>query len=151
MVLSCKRPGRPALLFTETITAAINFSEYNKCYTTHMVKLILHIEGLVMFLVALYFYQYFQGNWWLFILLLFTPDISMLGYLKDKRIGAIMYNLMHNYILAVLVVITGEFVFNNNLVTLLGIILVAHVGLDRFLGYGLKYPTDFKHTHLQKV
>ena len=27
----------------------------------------------------------------------------------------------------------------------------AHIGMDRLAGYGLKYPTDFKDTHLQWV
>ncbi|MBI2443419.1 MAG: DUF4260 family protein [Candidatus Levybacteria bacterium] len=34
---------------------------------------------------------------------------------------------------------------------LLFVILLAHVGMDRFLGFGLKYPTHFKQTHLQKL
>jgi hypothetical protein len=116
-----------------------------------MVKKILHLEGLIFFLTALFFYHQLQSNWLVFIVLLFLPDISMVGYLKDKKLGAMLYNLMHNYILALVIIVFGAALFKNTFVELLGIILFAHVGLDRFLGYGLKYPSDFKDTHLQKI
>ncbi len=116
-----------------------------------MVKKLLHAEGIAFFLAALFCYNLFEGNWLLFIILLFTPDISMLGYLKDKKLGAQLYNLGHNYVLALLVISFGLFVTGNPLVTHVGIILFAHVALDRALGYGLKYPSSFKDTHLQKV
>lgn len=116
-----------------------------------MVKKLLHAEGLALFLTALYMYYFFQGNWILFVLLLFVPDISMVGYLKNKKLGAQLYNLGHNYVLSILVIAFGLFVTGNPLVTHIGIILFAHVALDRALGYGLKYPSGFKDTHLQKV
>jgi hypothetical protein len=31
------------------------------------------------------------------------------------------------------------------------LIWLAHIGMDRALGYGLKYPTTFKDTHLGHV
>lgn len=115
-----------------------------------MVKKILHFEGFVLLLAALYFYQQIHGDWLLFILLLFVPDISMVGYLKDKKLGAILYNLMHNYVSAIIIGAAGLLL--NHIVTIqLGLILFSHVALDRGLGYGLKYPTHFKDTHLQKV
>jgi hypothetical protein len=33
----------------------------------------------------------------------------------------------------------------------LGLIWFAHIGVVRAIGYGLKYPTGFKDTHLQRV
>jgi len=68
-----------------------------------MMKSIVHLEGLVFFLSALFFYHSINGNWLVFLLLLSTPDISMIEYMKDKRIGATLYNLKHNYILAALI------------------------------------------------
>ena len=115
-----------------------------------MIKSILHIEGLIVLLVSLYFYQVTNGNWLLFALLILVPDVSMLGYLKNKKLGAITYNLGHNYILSLLLVLTG-IIMDKQFVTQLGLILTAHVGMDRFMGYGLKYPSHFKDTHLQKV
>ena len=115
-----------------------------------MVKKILHGEGFVFFLSALFLYSQLHGNWFLFIVLLFIPDISMVGYLRNKRLGAFFYNVVHNYMLPILL-IAGGALLKNSFIMQLGIILFAHVGLDRFLGYGLKYPTNFKDTHLQKL
>jgi hypothetical protein len=114
------------------------------------VKYILHLEGLFVFLASLYFYGALNGNWLWLVLLLFTPDISMLGYLRDTKIGAFGYNLIHNYILS-LIIIVAAYIFDYQFVLLGGLILSAHVGLDRFLGYGLKYATRFQDTHLQRV
>lgn len=116
-----------------------------------MVKKILHLEGLIFFIIALFFYTQLRGNWLLFILLLFTPDISMIGYIKNKKAGAILYNLVHNYILATGIIALGIFFLKNNFATQIDLILFAHVGLDRLIGYGLKYQTAFKDTHLQKL
>lgn len=115
-----------------------------------MVRFLSHLEGLVFFLVALYLYAENLGNWWIFVALLFLPDIAMVGYFKDKRMGAIIYNIMHNYVLAVVLIAIGSWI-QNNIVLLAGIVLLAHVGLDRALGYGMKYATNFKDTHLQRV
>jgi len=35
--------------------------------------------------------------------------------------------------------------------TQIALVWLAHIGFDRFFGYGLKYPTGFKDTHLQRV
>jgi hypothetical protein len=74
----------------------------------------------------------------------------MLGYLKSKKLGTITYNLVHNYLLAIILIAIGV-LWENVLLISLGLILSAHVGIDRLIGYGLKYPTHFKGTHLQKL
>jgi hypothetical protein len=33
----------------------------------------------------------------------------------------------------------------------LGLIWLAHIGMDRALSYGLKYDSDFTHTHLANL
>ena len=86
----------------------------------------------------------------LFILLFFIPDVSMIGYLKNKKIGATLYNIGHSYILALVLIGIG-ITLTKSPITTFGIILFAHISLDRMLGYGIKYPTNFKHTHMQKV
>ena len=115
-----------------------------------MVKYILRLEGLAVFLTAIYFYHMFYRDWVAFFLLLFIPDISMAGYFINKKWGSLLYNLVHNYILGISAALYG-FAFDNDLILFLGLILIAHVGIDRFFGFGLKYPTDFKDTHIQKV
>jgi len=116
----------------------------------NMIKKILQIESVIFFLISLYLFNLREQSWLIFILLLFTPDISMIGYLKNKKIGAIVYNVGHNYLLAISMVILGNLTPYDWMITL-GIILFAHVSLDRALGFGLKYPKDFKETHIQKV
>lgn len=115
-----------------------------------MVRKVLHFEGLAIFFAAVYLYYLLSADWLLFVILFLTPDISMVGYIKNTRLGAIIYNLVHNYALGIVVSGIGV-LFGSNLVISLGLILLAHVGIDRFLGFGLKYPTHFKETHLQKV
>ena len=115
-----------------------------------MVKLLLRLEGLAIFFSALYFYASNQGNWIAFVLFILLPDISMVGYITNTKIGAVIYNLVHTYILSIFLMFVG-LLLQNHILVLSGIILLAHVGMDRFFGYGLKYPTNFTDTHLQKV
>src|SRR5688572_26426103 len=98
-----------------------------------MVRNILKIESLVILLGCLYFYQQISGNWALFLLFLLVPDISMIGYLKSKRLGAITYNLVHNYILAFLILVVGFYLHNINYQAF-GLILMAHISIDRIMG-----------------
>jgi hypothetical protein len=86
----------------------------------------------------------------MFILLLLAPDISMIGYLKDKKFGSFTYNLVHNYALAV-VLMVGAYILKNDLLLKFGIILTAHISMDRALGFGLKLSSGFKDTHLGKM
>ena len=113
-------------------------------------KILLHIEGFAILLLSLYFYSYLEFGWLMFFILLFTPDLSMLGYLIDKKVGAMFYNLVHTYSLSIGVIIFGWFL-TIPIVLAAGLILSAHIGMDRMLGFGLKYPTDFKDTHLNRV
>lgn len=86
---------------------------------------------------------------WLLALLL-VPDVSMLGYLRGPHAGAITYNLAHNWFVGGLVLGVG-YVVAVPALALAGAILVAHTGIDRMLGYGLKYPTSFQDTHLGRI
>ena len=116
-----------------------------------MVRVILQLEGAVIFGAALAFYFFeFEGSWWLFVLLLLAPDISMVGYLKNSRVGATVYNLAHNYVLAAAVMVIG-LVLDSSFIISIGLVFVAHTGMDRTLAYGLKYVTDFKDTHMQRI
>jgi hypothetical protein len=42
-------------------------------------------------------------------------------------------------------------IFASPVVVAVALIWFAHIGMDRTVGYGLKYPTSFKDTHLQRV
>ena len=80
-------------------------------------------------------------------MLVLAPDIGMLGYLVNDRVGAIAYNLFHHKGVAVAVLAAGFFSQNPNL-QILGLILFGHSSMDRMFGYGLKYFTGFRDTHL---
>ncbi|SET18837.1 protein of unknown function [Salinibacillus kushneri] len=115
-----------------------------------MNKILLHTEGFAVLALSVYFYEYSQFSWVLFFILLLAPDISMLGYLLNNKVGAILYNLFHTYSLSIGFIICGIVLFNSTLLAI-GLIWSAHIGMDRMIGYGLKYPAEFKDTHLNRV
>jgi Domain of unknown function (DUF4260) len=108
---------------------------------------LLRLEGGVLFALGLLLYWKIGGNWLAFVLLLLVPDVSMSGYLAGDRIGAAGYNLIHLYLLPSILASAG-IVTDNKLLLSLALIWFAHINMDRLLGYGLKLPTGFKHTHL---
>lgn len=115
-----------------------------------MNKALLHVEGFTVLALSLYFYGYYQFSWVLFIILLFSPDVSMFGYLLNHKIGAIIYNVFHTYTFSIGMVFCGLILTNETMLAI-GFIWSAHIGMDRMIGFGLKYPTDFKDTHLNRV
>jgi Domain of unknown function (DUF4260) len=111
---------------------------------------ILRAESAAIFLAGVVVFAQFNGNGVLLPLLILVPDISMVGYLGGPRLGAITYNLAHNLVIALALIGIGWFAAIAP-VALAGSVLLAHVGLDRTFGYGLKLPTDFKDTHLGRI
>jgi hypothetical protein len=108
---------------------------------------LLRLEGLTLFLTCLVLYALHDGSWLLFVLLALAPDLAMLGYRAGPRIGAACYNLAHTYPLPAALAAVG-WQTNSDLSIALALIWLAHIGVDRAVGYGLKYPTGFKDTHL---
>lgn len=114
------------------------------------VDLIFRAEGLAIFVAGVVAYLQLNGHpLWLLPLLL-VPDVSMVGYLGGPRLGAFTYNLVHNLVLALAMLAIGWFAALAP-VALAGAIALAHVGMDRSLGYGLKLPTGFRDTHLGRI
>ena len=110
----------------------------------------LRAEGLAVFGAGLAGFLYLGLPWWAFLLLLIVPDISMAGYLRGPRVGAIVYNIAHD--LAAGVAIAGVGLAIGSVpVAATGAILVAHSGMDRMAGYGLKFPSSFRDTHLGRI
>ena len=107
------------------------------------------IEEAAITAVAIYFLSKYSLGLpvWLWVLLFFSPDISMLGYLVNTKVGAFTYNLFHHRFMALAIAAAG-FLMHADVVTAIGILLFAHSSFDRMMGYGLKYTDDFKHTHL---
>ena len=111
---------------------------------------ILRAEAVVLFAAGVVLYLEMNGHALLLVPLLLVPDLSMLGYLGGPRSGAVTYNLAHNLVVAVGLLAVGWYAGIAPL-ALGGAILLAHVGMDRSLGYGLKLPTDFRDTHLGRI
>jgi len=110
----------------------------------------LRVEGATMLAGSVLLYWTNGGSWWLFALLLLAPDVSMVGYLAGPRIGAAAYNVFHTYPLPAALGIFG-LLAGAPLAVSVALVWFAHIGMDRLMGYGLKYSTDFKDTHLQRV
>ena len=111
---------------------------------------LLRAEGLAVFAAALAAYAALGASWWLFAALILAPDLSMLGYLAGPRPGAFVYNAAHTYVAPALLGVLA-YGFSAPLVGAVALIWTAHIGLDRLLGYGLKYSAGFGHTHLGRL
>jgi len=113
-------------------------------------KLTLKIEELAQFILGIFLFSQLDYAWWWFAALLLTPDIGMLGYLINAKIGAFTYNVFHHKAIAITLGLLGYYL-NNPAVMLIAVILFSHAAFDRIFGYGLKYTDSFKNTHLGKI
>lgn len=111
---------------------------------------LLRIEGAATLVGSVFLYRTVGGAWGFFFLLCLWPDLFMLGYLLNPKIGASLYNLVHTDACPLALAIYAQ-VASRPTMLLFALIWLAHIGLDRMLGCGLKYPTFFKDTHLQRV
>lgn len=112
--------------------------------------LLLRLEGLAIAVTAVTLYAINDYRWWVLALLVLAPDLSALGYLINRRVGAICYNIVHTYVLPLALVMAG-YLFGEPLAIQLALIWFVHIGVDRLAGYGLKYSDSFKRTHIQAV
>ncbi|MCX6214917.1 DUF4260 domain-containing protein [Spirosoma sp.] len=110
-------------------------------------KTLLKSEELIQFLAAIYLFSRLSFAWWWFPALLLLPDISMIGYLINPAVGAVLYNIVHHKGLGIVIGLIG-LALGNQYLMLAGVILFAHSSMDRVAGYGLKYADSFKHTSL---
>jgi hypothetical protein len=113
-------------------------------------RVLLRAEGAVLLGLAIFAYARYGGSWWLFALLLLVPDVGALGYLAGSEIGANTYNALHTYIGPAALLVVGT-VDGSSILLSVGFIWFAHIGMDRAVGYGLKYGDAFGHTHLGMV
>ncbi|AUD03730.1 DUF4260 domain-containing protein [Spirosoma pollinicola] len=113
-------------------------------------KTLLKSEELIQFLAAIYLFSRLSFAWWWFPALILVPDISMIGYLINPAIGAVLYNMVHYKGLGIVIGLLG-LMMGSQLLMLIGVILFAHSSMDRIMGYGLKYSDSFKHTSLESL
>ena len=110
----------------------------------------LRLEGLAAFGAGLALYGASGGSWLLLVPLILLPDVSAVGYLAGPRVGSFTYNLLHNWVPGLVALGLGAWLASPALV-LVAAILIAHVGMDRAVGYGLKLPSSFQDTHLGRM
>jgi len=113
-------------------------------------RLLLRLEGLALLAGAIAGFVMTGQSWWLFAALILVPDLSMAGYLAGNHVGAAAYNAVHVTIGPIALTVIG--LISGDLRTLaVAMIWLAHVGIDRALGYGLKYSRGFGFTHLGRI
>jgi len=110
----------------------------------------LHLEGATLLVLSVLLYSFWGVGWGRFALLFMAPDVFMLGYLGSPRWGAAVYNLGHT-LLTPLLLAGGLLLSGQGEWLPYALIWTAHIGMDRMLGFGLKYPTRFQDTHMQRV
>lgn len=115
-----------------------------------MNKKLIKIEGLVFLTLGAYFYFSNGYTWGIFLLLLLFPDVFMIGYIVNNRVGAYLYNFAHTFATPLLLLLVGQ-IFSVNYLMMISFIWIAHIGMDRMFGYGLKYESGFKDTHMQRL
>ena len=111
----------------------------------------MRLEGAAVFVAGLAAYGWLGGPWLLLIPLLLLPDVSAIGYLRDPRVGAFTYNLVHNWAFGLGPVSRSASPSGSMPIEILGTVAIAHTGMDRAVGYGLKLPTSFHDTHLGRM
>jgi len=128
-------------------TSDIRYQSTTPAQLPSPVLFLLRIEGLAIAAVAAVLYARTGASWWLFAALWLAPDLSMLGYLASPCRGARVYNAFHTYTLPIVLGLSGWFVHARGLAPF-ALIWINHIGVDRLLGYGLKYSNGFGWTHL---
>ena len=107
----------------------------------------LRVEGLAALAGAIAAYYTLGGPLWLFAVLFLAPDLSMLAYLAGPRTGSLAYNVVHTYALPL--GLAGLATWAGSALALqVAAIWAAHIGADRLAGYGLKFESGFRDTHL---
>lgn len=110
-------------------------------------KTILKLEEMLMLIACIFALIWIKAAWWYYLALLLGPDIGIAAYAFGNKVGAVCYNLFHHKGIATVLIITGIF-YNQQLMLMIGLIMLGHSSMDRLFGYGLKYKQGFKFTHL---
>lgn len=112
--------------------------------------ILLRLEGTVLLVATIAVYASQGYSWLLFAILFLAPDLAILAYSLGTGLGSRLYNLVHTTSLPLVAALIA-FLFDWSLALQLALIWLAHIGMDRALAYGLKYPATFKDTHLNRL
>ena len=113
-------------------------------------RLLLRLEGAAVAIAALTLYAHADYSWLLLGLLVLAPDLSMIGFVAGPRVGTLTYNVAHTTVTPIILGGLGV-ILSSETATAVALIWLIHIGVDRAVGYGLKYPSAFKDTHLNRV
>lgn len=111
------------------------------------IAFLLRLEGLAAAAVSAALYARTGASWWLFAALWLAPDLSMVGYLAGNCRGARIYNTFHTYTLPAVLAFAGLMLPAHGMLPV-ALVWANHIGVDRLLGFGLKYGDGFGYTHL---
>lgn len=114
------------------------------------IRSLLRLEGLCVFIISCLCYRHLGFLWSRFFILFLFPDLSFFGYIAGSRIGAITYNTLHSYVSPTIFAV-GAYALGIEIPMAFLLIWLSHIGLDRALGYGLKYSDAFTSTHLGRI
>ena len=114
------------------------------------VRLLLRLEGLTLFIGMTSLYAAWGGSWWVYAFVFLAPDLSFIAYLSGPKFGAMIYNTAHCY-MAPMTLMTLGFGTASPLTLSIALVWLAHMGIDRALGFGLKYSAGFAFTHLGRL
>ncbi len=112
--------------------------------------MLLRIEGLALFAAASSAFLIVGGTPWMLLVWLLAPDLVALGYLAGARVGAVLYDLGHATPVPLALLLAGV-AWEVAPAVLVATVWLAHLGMDRAIGYGLKYPGGDGSSHLQRV
>jgi Domain of unknown function (DUF4260) len=132
---------------TKSLAPAPEQHDLPAAAATGLVRGLLRAEGVLVLALAILAYRHLGGSWTLFAVLFLAPDLTMAGYLFGPRRGALIYNLGHTYLAPALLGAAGSALAMPGFFGP-ALIWAAHIGTDRLLGFGLKYPAGFGATHL---
>ena len=113
-------------------------------------KNLLKLEELSLVALSIFLFSRLELSWWLYPVLFFLPDVSIIGYLLGPGAGATIYNVVHHKAVSIAIYLIGSFT-GNIILQIAGVILLGHSSLDRVFGYGLKRQDSFQNTHLGSI
>ena len=113
-------------------------------------KTLIRLEEAAGVLFSIYLFSLLPYAWWVYPLFFFAPDISMIGYAINPKIGAFTYNLVHHKAISLGLFVAGMLI-QLPIFSLMGVLCFGHSSFDRVMGYGLKHIDAFKHTHLGTI
>jgi len=114
------------------------------------IDILVRFEWAATLVAAVFAYWWLGASWALFAVLILAPDLSMLGYLVGPRVGAVVYNAVHTLI-GPLALLGAALLFPLSWAMPVAVIWLAHIAMDRTLGYGLKLSTGFADTHMGTI